>query len=101
MDMNTDTETTYDSLAEAWGYDTAAVEAWCENNHLSPEEAEDYESEFTESYAGQMTLREYVSDLVDNHVGDDWIRMYINYDGLANDLRMEGYWEEGGYLFRP
>ena len=48
-----------------------------------------------------MTLREYVSDLVANHVGDDWIRMYINYDSLASDLRMEGYWEEGGYLFRP
>ena len=101
MDMETTTETTYDDLADEWGVDTEPVELWCENQHLSAEEAVGMDIDFFDSYLGKRSLMDYAEELIHDHVGDDWITFYIHYDRLCNDLRVEGYWEEGGHLFRP
>lgn len=84
----------YDDLS---GSEQAAFEAYIENIDSDG----DY-SRFQDRYVGEMTLREYAEQLVDEMISGmhlpSIIECNINYDGIARDLSCE-MTEVDGYLF--
>lgn len=100
MTAHTDTEITFDSLAFAWDYPVDAIVAWADNQHMSPEEAADFQQDFEDSFMGEMTMQEYAEELVDQYAVPEFILPYVDIDAVARDLRYDGFWEGSGYLFR-
>lgn len=94
---------TLEELSDEWGVDEEAIEAYCSNYLVSPDDVD--KDHFFDSYCGEWDdLEQYAEDLVMDIIGaDNWLvqNNYVAYHRLANDLKCEGYWIDGGYVFRP
>ena len=94
---------TLQEVADTWGVDLEAVTDfadWIGETDLTLDRAD----EFFDSYLGRITAREYAEQMVEESgaISPSWLEPYVDYDAIAHDLQMEGYYESpGGYLFRP
>jgi len=84
-------------------FNQEAFEVYCDYHGIAAD-PDEYTEEFEDSFAGEQTLEDYVEELLDEgafgNIAEN-IRRYIDVEAIARDMRIEGYWEEDGYLFRP
>lgn len=56
--------------------------------------------DFEEAYLGEISLEEWAKQYVEDHYSvPDIIANHVDYEGLAEDLRHEGFHEVNGHLF--
>lgn len=98
------TETiTYETVADKADIDAEAFEAFCDNQHISPEDSEEAVSDFQDAYIGYYNDPE---DFIRDFLWDDLasipeiITSHVNWDDVwACELRHDFY-EVNGYYFR-
>lgn len=100
--MDNDT-ITFDTIADDWGHPVEAIEVYARNIGLTPDEMADYRDDFEDAYIGEMGLRDYVEEIVqeDTRSNESWLFRYIDIDAIVRDFGYEGYWESNGHLFHP
>lgn len=100
------TETiTYESVADRADIDPEAFTAYCDNQHIAPEDSEDAVNDFMDAYMGEWEDEE---DFTRDYYEEDGTLMglpsviisHIDWQGVwDSDLRHEFY-EINGYYFR-
>lgn len=94
---------TLEQLSDEWGVDGEAIVAYCSNYLVSPDEVD--KDHFFDSYCGDWEdLEHYAEEMVVEMIGaDNWLvaNNFVAYDKIAHDLKCEGYWIDGGHVFRP
>lgn len=98
----TDTTTpTIEEIAERFGVHPTAVSDWIDWIGCTPEEAANDRDGFFDAFVGEISAEEYAEELVSEYAVPEWLVSHIDYESIANDLLMDGYYESpGGYLFR-
>lgn len=85
--------------------DPIALAHYLEDNHLTTEaEADEYLHHFEDAYVGWFEggLVGFAEAwLDDTDLVSEWARPYIDLDKIVRDLKCEGYYAEGVYVFRP
>lgn len=84
-------------------YGAEAVACFVYNHHLKLEDVDDWADDFRDSYIGEVSIEDYVEELLDDGVFGDissHLRFYIDTEKLGQDLLRGDYWDMEGHLFR-
>jgi hypothetical protein len=102
--MTTET-VTYKTIAENASIDPEAFEAFCDNQHITVEDAEDAVSDFQEAYIGQCEnaedfIRDYLWETEGLSAIPSNITNHVDWDEVWECEYRHYYYEIDGHYFR-
>jgi hypothetical protein len=96
------TEAQYALLVLSHEYGAKALAEFIDNNngYYALDKLDEWQDDFTDSFIGKITLREYAEQIAEDVFGlSPELTYYFDYDKYADALRHD-YCELNGYLFR-
>lgn len=100
--MEQATTNRYEEIAEKKDLDVNAFEAFCDNQHITEDEAEDAVSDFRDAYLGEFSSEDvFAQDWV---LGDvdipDIVRHHIDWAAVFHCELRHDFYEVDGHYFR-
>ncbi len=95
----------FEEVADRYGLDLEAFEAFCDNQHIKGDECEDAVSDFRDAYIGEYSNTAQFAEEYHYENGDlDRIPAnldrYIDWDGVWEGELRHDFYEINGYYFR-
>jgi len=100
--METTTER-FEEIADEQDLDLEAFLGFCENQHITEDEAEDYVDEFRDAYVGKFDsdeeFAEYFTDEEGLHI-PDMVRPHIDWSDVFHCELRHDFYQVNGHFFR-
>jgi antirestriction protein len=98
-----ETTTRYEEIAEENDLDAFAFEAFCDNQHISEDDAEDAVDDFRDAYIGEFPSEEAFAEWFAEDDGLDipsLVRAHIDWSDVFHCELRHDFYEVNGHYFR-
>jgi antirestriction protein len=98
-----ETTTRYEEIAEENDLDAVAFEAFCDNQHISEDDAEDAVDDFRDAYIGEFPSEEAFAEWFAEDDGLDipsLVRAHIDWSDVFHCELRHDFYEVNGHYFR-
>lgn len=101
--MDTETEITYETVAEAHGLPADVFTLYCENQHIDAEDCEDAVSAYADDYVGYFdTIDDFAMSMYEECIDElpSAIFNAINWELVWGMTLSHDYYDLDGHIFR-
>lgn len=101
--MSTETTDRIAEIAEEYGLNEEAFVGFCDNQHITADEAEDAVSDFEDAYVGEFSNEAEFAENYADEMGDhipDYIRGAVDWSDVWEMTLRHDYYEVNGHYFR-
>lgn len=101
--MDTETTDRIAEIAEEHGLDEEAFVGFCDNQHITADEAEDAVSNFEDAYIGEFSNEQEFAENYADELGDvipDYIRSAVDWQEVWDGTLRHDFYEVNGHYFR-
>ena len=103
--MTTETADRFAEVAEEYGLNEEAFIGFCDNQHITADEAEDAVSDFEDAYVGEFSdeaefAQNYADEQGDLNSIPDYILGSIDWQEVWDGTLRHDYYEVNGHYFR-
>jgi antirestriction protein len=98
-----ETTTRYEEIAEEYDLDAVAFEGFCDNQHISEDDAEDAVDDFRDAYIGEFPSEEAFAEWFAEDDGLDipsLVRAHIDWSDVFHCELRHDFYEVNGHYFR-
>jgi antirestriction protein len=98
-----ETTTRYEEIAEEYDLDAVAFEGFCDNQHISEDDAEDAVDDFRDAYVGEFESEEVFAEWFAEDDGLDipsLVRSHIDWSDVFHCELRHDFYEVNGHYFR-
>ena len=101
--MSTETTDRFEEVAEEYNLDAVAFAGFCDNQHITADEAEDAVKDFEEAYVGEFDSEEEFAEHYADEQGleiDPLVRSHVDWSNVWHCELRHDYYEVDGHFFR-